>query len=275
MIEELFGAHPDVGAVAVLHGGALLASAPGAVLRKRTLARAGMWLLAAAFLLNTWVIAARWVDAGRPPFKTLFETLLFYPWCVAAVTLAFVALHRLQVLVPFAAGVSVIGLAYALWRPDVEFVKLPPALQSGWFVPHVVTYFVAYAALFLSGVLALLALVLPRSRCGTAPLDRESALATHAHHAAVFGLGALTFGLFLGGVWAKYAWGDWWSWDPKENWALATWLAYMIYLHVRLMDGWSGRRAMWALVVSFAAVVFTYLGMSLLPTAEGSLHVYR
>jgi cytochrome c-type biogenesis protein CcsB len=275
MIDALFVAHPTVGAVAVLHAGALAASAPGAILKRKILARAGLWLLVAAFLLNTWVIGERWVEAGRPPFKTLFETLLFYPWCVAGVTLAFVGLHRLQVLVPFAAAVSAFGLCYALWRPDVELVKLPPALQSAWFVPHVVTYFLAYAALFLSGALALLALARPHFRARRDAVSVETSLEVHAHRAAVFGLGALTIGLFLGGVWAKYAWGDWWSWDPKENWALATWLAYMIYLHVRLLEGWSGRRAMWALVLSFAAVVFTYLGMNLLPTVEGSLHAYR
>jgi cytochrome c-type biogenesis protein CcsB len=275
VIDELFGLHPAVGATAVLHAGALAASAPGALLKRKTLARGGLLLLVVAFLLNTWVIGERWVEAGRPPFKTLFETLLFYPWCVAAVTLVFVGLHRLQVLVPFAAAISAFGLGYALWRPDVELVKLPPALQSGWFVPHVVTYFLAYAALFLSGALALVALLRPSRRRSREPGSHETSLEVHAHHAAVFGLGALTVGLFLGGIWAKYAWGDWWSWDPKENWALATWLAYMIYLHLRLMEGWSGRRAMWALVFSFAAVVFTYLGMNLLPTAQGSLHAYR
>jgi ABC-type transport system involved in cytochrome c biogenesis permease subunit len=257
-------AHPLVVAVCALHLGALVLSGSGALLGKRLLLRTGLVLLATAFALNTWILADRWIEAGRPPFKTLFETLLFYPWCVAAVTLAFVLLHGLHAIVPFAAGVSAFGLGYALWKPDAEIVLLPPALQSAWFVPHVITYFLAYAALFLSAVLA-----------GLALFSRREGLEAHAHRSAVFGVGALSIGLFLGGVWAKYAWGDWWSWDPKENWALATWIAYMLYLHLRLLDGWAGRRAMWTLLVSFAAVVFTYLGMSLLPTVEGSLHAYR
>lgn len=154
-------AHPLVGMVAAVHGGALLASAPGALLRRENLQRIGLWLLVLAFGLNTWMIAERWLEAGRPPFKTLFETLLFYPWCVAFVSLLLIRLHRLRVLVPFASAISVCGLVYALRRPDAELVHLPPALQSGWFVPHVVTYFLAYAALFLSAALALLALVVP------------------------------------------------------------------------------------------------------------------
>jgi cytochrome c-type biogenesis protein CcsB len=214
------------------------------------------------------------VEGGRPPFKTLFETLLFYPWCVTLVTLVLLGLHRLWVLIPFSAAVSLAGLVYGLWRPDADIVNLPPALQSGWFVPHVVTYFVSYAALFASFVLAVCALLWPRWRPfgsaeGSPGMDR------FAHLAAVFGISALTLGLVMGAAWGKCAWGDYWSWDPKENWALVSWLAYLLYLHVRLMDGWQGRRAMALLVLAFGAVVFTYLGIHLLPTSKDSLHVYQ
>jgi len=91
MLETIFGAHPLVGLVATVHGGAFLVAAPGNLMRRKGLVRLGLWLLVAAFLLNTWVIADRWLEAGRPPFKTLFETMLFYPWCVALVTLVLVS----------------------------------------------------------------------------------------------------------------------------------------------------------------------------------------
>jgi ABC-type transport system involved in cytochrome c biogenesis permease subunit len=127
----------------------------------RRLALLGIVLLALAFAVNTAVILERWVEAGRPPFKTRFETLLLYPWCVAAVTLVLYGLHRLAVLVPFSAACALICLAYGLANPDLEAVFLMPALQSGWFVPHVVTYFISYGALFASCVLAGLALAAP------------------------------------------------------------------------------------------------------------------
>jgi ABC-type transport system involved in cytochrome c biogenesis permease subunit len=263
-------AHPWVATVGALNAAALLGSAPGLLLRRRTWVRLGLALLAAAFVINTLVLVNRWIDGGRPPFKTLFETLIFYPWCTAVVTLTLIALRRLTVLIPFAGGISAFGIAYALYRPDVELVLMPPALQSGWFVPHVVTYFVSYAGLFASFALALVALF-------TKPKPDGSGTDwfAQAHGAAVFGVVALTAGLVMGAVWGKYAWGDYWGWDPKENWALVTWLAYMVYLHLRLMEGWQGKRAMVLLIASFAAVVFTYLGMNLLPTADGSLHVYQ
>ena len=251
--------HPAVAALAVLHAAALAASIPASLRRRR----AGTWLLGAALALNAGLIAWQWVEYGRPPFKTLFETLVFYPLCVGVVTLLLVRLHGLHVLVPFSAAICLGGLGYALHRPDAEVVNLPPALQSAWFVPHVMTYFIAYAALFASSVLAVLALA------------RRPGFEMHANQAAVFGLAALTLGLLMGGIWGKYAWGDYWSWDPKENWALVTWLAYLLYFHLRRIDGWQGRRGMAVLALAFGAVVFTYLGMNLLPQSGESLHVYQ
>lgn len=256
--------HPWIGAVGALHGGALLAWLPGIRADGHAWRRLATGLLVLAFAGNTAVLVERWIDAGRPPIKTLFETLVFYPWCVGLVTLVLVGSRRLLALVPFASAVSLLGIGYALHRPEVDTVLLPPALQSAWFVPHVVTYFVSYAALFASFALAILALA-----------RRSTSLAEHAHKVSVFGLCGLSAGLVMGGVWGKFAWGDWWGWDPKENWALVTWLAYMICMHLRLMDGWAGRRSLYALVGAFLTVVFTYLGMHLLPTADSSLHVYQ
>jgi ABC-type transport system involved in cytochrome c biogenesis permease subunit len=270
MIGEAFSLHPWIATVGAVHGAAVVVSVPSTLRGWRPGIRTGLWLLIGAFLLNTAVLAGAWIEGGRPPFKTLFETLVFYPWCIALVTLVLVAMHRLTLMVPFAAVACLSGIGYALASPDVERVLLPPALQSAWFVPHVTTYFISYAALFASFVLALLAL-LDRGR----KPGRGAELGTHAHRAALFGLATLTAGLVMGGVWGKFAWGDWWGWDPKENWALVTWLAYMIYAHLRLLHGWSGRRAQLVLVAAFAAVMFTYLGMGVLPTAESSMHVYQ
>ncbi|MBI4564692.1 MAG: cytochrome c biogenesis protein CcsA [Planctomycetes bacterium] len=270
-MSAFFAERPLVLAILVAHGMALLLWTAGAVLKKKGLRVGAGVVFGVAFLLNTAVIAQRWIEAGRAPFKTLYETLLFYPWCVALVTLVLLALYRLGVLIPFASAACAGGLLYAASRPDVEIVNLPPALQSGWFVPHVVTYFVAYAALFASFALSLLALVRPawKSEGGEAGFEE------YAHRAVMFGFAALTMGLVMGAIWGKEAWGDYWSWDPKENWALVSWLAYLIYLHLRLVKGWRGRPALVVCLLAFVAVVFTYLGMSSLPSASDSLHVYQ
>lgn len=265
------GAHPAVVGLAVAYAASLACSLPASLRRRRGLAHLGSVLLGVALVLNLTLITWQWIEYGRPPFKTLFETMVFYPLCVSAVTLMLLRLHGLYVLVPFSAAICLAGLGYALYRPDIEVVNLPPALQSAWFVPHVVTYFISYAALFASCALAVTELV----RLKWMPeRQRAESFELHANQAAIFGLVSLTLGLIMGGMWGKYAWGDYWSWDPKENWALVTWLAYLIYFHLRRIDGWQGRRGMVVLAVAFGAVVFTYLGMNMLPQSD-SLHVYQ
>jgi ABC-type transport system involved in cytochrome c biogenesis permease subunit len=106
---------------------------------------------------------------------------------------------------------------------------------------------------------------------GAEPLPLEEAV----HKVAILGFVALTLGLAVGAVWGKVAWGQYWSWDPKENWAFITWLAYLGCLHLRLTAGWRGEHALWVNLACFGAAMFTYLGMHLLPAASGSLHVYQ
>jgi ABC-type transport system involved in cytochrome c biogenesis permease subunit len=139
---------------------------------------------------------------------------------------------------------------------------------------------VAYAALFASFALAVWTLAYPaysarRRKNGNGKEQSAEKFELYAHQAAIFGICALTLGLIMGAAWGKVAWGEYWTWDPKENWSLVCWLAYMIYLHLRLVNGWRERKAMWVLVIAFAAVIFTYLGINLLPTASGSLHAYQ
>lgn len=250
---------------------ALPAGLPRVFSRRRVFSGLSLGAAGLAGILNLVVLAAGWIEAGRPPFKTLYETLLLAPACVWAVTLVLLGLYRLWVLVPCSAAIGAACLLHAVLKPDVEISRLPPALQSIWFVPHVVTYFAAYAGLFASFALALLAVGWPSWRSEGSGLGFED----YAHRAASFGIAALTLGLGMGAIWGKEAWGDYWTWDPKENWALVSWLSYLVYLHLRRVRSWQGRPAMILLALSFLAVVFTYLGMNLLPGAGGSLHVYQ
>ncbi|HET7753418.1 MAG TPA: c-type cytochrome biogenesis protein CcsB [Anaeromyxobacteraceae bacterium] len=245
-------------------------------------ARVATGLMCAAIALNAALIAGRWISAERPPFKSLFESLVFFSFTTGVVYLVMERLHRTRVFGALAALMSFGCLAYAVAHWDAEVVKLPPALQSPWFVPHVVVYFVGYGAMAFATVAAALQLLAGRSaffarltrvKAGTAltgALDLEQV----TFDAIRFGFVLLTFGLLVGSVWAKSAWGDFWVWDPKENWSLVTWLVYGAYLHLRRVKGWRGRRAAWLAVLGFAVVLFTYLGMGLLPSAEESVHVY-
>jgi ABC-type transport system involved in cytochrome c biogenesis permease subunit len=143
---------------------------------------------------------------------------------------------------------------------------------------------VGYAAVANAAALAVIQLLAPRVKAvgriltvkaGTVmtgtPLDIEKM----SYELVRFGFVLLTVGLLVGSVWAKSAWGDFWVWDPKENWSLVTWLIYGGYLHLRRVRGWRGEKGAWLLIVGIAVVIFTWFGMHLLPTAEESAHVYQ
>ncbi|HEY3449743.1 MAG TPA: c-type cytochrome biogenesis protein CcsB [Myxococcales bacterium] len=243
---------------------------------KAIVGRLGTALMATAMVLNLGLIVSRWMTADRPPFKSLFETLVFLAVCFAAVYLVMELVLKTRVFGALFA-ISCLGvLVFGLTKWDAEIVKLPPALQSAWFVPHVIVYFVGYGALFFATAMSAVQLFKPTFTIQAGTIFKGAiSLEDVAYHAVRFGFVTLTFGLLVGSIWAKGAWGDYWVWDPKENWSLVSWLVYAAYLHVRHVKSWRGNRAAWLTILGFAVVMFTYLGMSMLPTAAESAHVYQ
>jgi len=234
--------------------------------------------LGAALAVNLFQLFARWAEADQPPFKTLYESLVLLAACIAVVYLVIEVVYRARILgLPSALGCA-LTMLYALLRQDKDVVNLPPALQSGWFIPHVVVYFFGYAALFVAFAASLVYLLRPKpiglhrpDLISGGAIDLEALLDGSVR----FGFVLLTMGLLVGAIWAKAAWGDYWMWDPKETWSLVTWLIFIVYLHLHYLGGWRGRRLAVLVLVGFGAVVFTYLGMHLLPTAGQSAHVYQ
>jgi cytochrome c-type biogenesis protein CcsB len=235
-------------------------------------------VLGLALATNVTILVQRWIQTGRPPFKTLHESLVLLAACIALTYLAVELLYRMRALGLPAAAASAASMGYALVKMDMEVANLPAALQSAWFIPHVVIYFFGYSALVVAGGAAAVFLIKPgpiatrhEHLLGSSSVD----LSSWMHSAVKFGFVLLTAGLFIGGIWAKDAWGDYWTWDPKETWAMVTWLVYAAYLHLYHVPGWRGRRLAIVVLVGVAAVVFTYLGVNYLPTTESSLHAYQ
>jgi ABC-type transport system involved in cytochrome c biogenesis permease subunit len=88
------------------------------------------------------------------------------------------------------------------------------------------------------------------------------------------GFGFLTLGLVFGAFWAKEAWGHYWTWDPKETWAMITWLAYLLYIHYRLVNKKDTDKALWILVVAFVLLLVCWFGINYLAIGESSVHTY-
>jgi cytochrome c-type biogenesis protein CcsB len=167
------------------------------------------------------------------------------------------------------------GLAVTVFY--VAVAPLVPALHSVWFLIHIVAAAISGAAFNVGGLLAILYLIKKRAEeRGTVrgylawlPASRRMDVLSYRFHAFAFPL--WTFTVAAGAIWAEYAWGRYWGWDPKETWALVTWVIYACYLHARSTAGWRGTRAAVIAIVGLASFWFNFIGINLLVSG---LHSY-
>jgi ABC-type transport system involved in cytochrome c biogenesis permease subunit len=227
------------------------------------------WLLAGTAALLVAALAVRSFAIGFPALTGTWESLAFYAAAVAALCFAYRLQRRLPIapLVIFSATVIVIALLAIASSPLVPAEALPPipALRSAWLLLHVSFSFVGEAFFVVSFASSILFLA-ARDSTRKAEYDRITYTAVAIGY-PVFVAGAIVFGA----IWAERAWGAWWSWDPKETWALVTVLVYTAYLHLRLVVK---RRDAWPSVVSvagFLCTVFTFFGVNYL---LAGLHSY-
>lgn len=228
------------------------------------------WPAATASLMGSAIffayIVGMWIALERPPMRTMGETRLWYSFFLSIAGAAVFIRWRYKWILSFSTMMSVVFICINLFKPEIHSKSLMPALQSVWFVPHVIVYMFAYA---MMGAVTLFALYLwLRKREATA---EELGVCDNLVR---IGWAFLTLGMIMGALWAKQAWGDYWTWDPKETWAAATWLSYLLYLHLRpcLKDN---NIAFALLVFSFLLLQMCWYGINYLPSAQGaSVHVY-
>ena len=243
---------------------ALWIAGSAVAMRSKELSKAAVWLTAGGLCVYVAFIVAFWVTLQRPPLRTLGETRLWYALFVVVAGLATYVRWRYRWILLFTTVMAAVFAAMNILKPEIHDQTLMPALQSAWFVPHVTVYMFSYGVLgcaFLLGVAGMVA----RS---TDYLDTADSM-------VYVGTAFLTLGMLSGALWAKEAWGDYWSWDPKETWAAVTWGIYLIYIHLRLRSRDSHPRlAALLLVAGFAGLQMCWYGVGLLPSAQDSLHVY-
>ncbi len=276
MLESFYYTSPLFKAAVASYGLVLFTYLIGLFIQKKWYGQLSLGLFTAAFLVCTILVGDRWIEAGRPPFKSLYESLVFAVWTTSLVSL--IAEWRFKVrLIGLLSTISIIGIfLFSLTKRDVEIIALPPALQTWMFVPHVISYFVAYGALFVAGLGALLYLFFPNGVASHHSLGKQEKIdfSVFTYQISKLGFLFLTAGLLLGAWWGQNAWSNYWAWDPKENWAFITWLIFAAYLHFRNIGSMSERGLAWVVIIGVLAIVFTYLGMDYLPTAGDSLHTY-
>jgi len=255
----------------------LVTRAEGAGKAATIVAWVGFGVETVAFLLRTFEFMLS--HQRRLPLTNLYESLVFFAWSVALVYLIYERKYKLRGLGAFVMPLVILALAGPYYIPGVttSIPNLPPALQSAWLEWHVMTCFLGYGAFGVGAILSLLYLIkAPREAQGRLGallrmLPSSDTLDEVAYRVILVGVPLLTAGIVLGAVWANQAWGTYWSWDPKETWALIVWLIYAAYLHARITRGWRGRKAAYLALLGFLATLFCYLGVNLLLSG---LHSY-
>ena len=227
-----------------------------------------------AFLLASHlamiVVAHDWRVSGQPPFSSMHHVMLVLGACALPGYAIFVMGRGMRWMAPVFPVAGALPLVLALVFRRDEAWHLAPALQSPWFVPHVIAYMVSYSLALIAFLLLVGGAV--RSRISAGAFD-PSTWDSGSYEILSVGFPLMTFGMLSGALWANQIWGDYWSWDPKETWSLITWFLYLCYFHCR-KHGALRKYANLAHGLAFAALLTTFLMVNLLPKLASKLHSY-
>jgi cytochrome c-type biogenesis protein CcsB len=247
-----------------------------------------------------FVLCSRWIIAGYFPLSNLYESLLFLTWTLLTLYLYIESQTKSKligaILIPVALLIN--GFSNLTLSPEMQKASpLVPALQSNWLMMHVSMMLLSYGTLIMGSLLSILFLVISQYReVDLKQVDETStplynimldyyeakllspqsnvselgklkllqSLDNWSYRIIGLGFPFLTIGIIAGGVWANEAWGSYWSWDPKETWALITWIVFAVYLHARITKGWEGKRTAILGGLGFFVIWICYLGVNFL-----------
>jgi cytochrome c-type biogenesis protein CcsB len=238
-------------------------------------------------ILFAFTLIVRWVGEGYFPLSNLYESLIFLSWTISFIQLIVESKTQSRLigalstpLVFFISGFSSLTLPVEMQKA----LPLVPSLQSNWLMMHVSMMMISYATLIVGSLFSILYLAFNYFNQDSKEISLQSSAVAGSTNFnetnsktsllqtvdiwsyRIIGLGFpfLTIGIISGAVWANEAWGSYWSWDPKETWALITWLVFAVYLHSRLLKGWQGQKAAFLGSCGFFVIWICYLGVNFL-----------
>lgn len=257
----------------------------------------GFFGILTANVILSLLLGGRWFENGYFPLSNLYESLLFFTWGITLITVLLEYLTSLTFLGSIVSPISLFVVGFAtLSLPDgmQKAAPLVPALKSNWLMMHVSIMMISYSTLVVGSLLSIVFLILTKgkpvmlagSSIGsfniqnlgdkkTSNTDSEEnflgkrmnllqSLDNLSYRVIGLGFPLLTIGIISGAVWANEAWGSYWSWDPKETWALITWMVFAAYLHTRITQSWKGKGPAVLASIGFIVVWICYLGVNFL-----------
>ena len=245
-------------------------------------------------ILFMLTLSIRWISEGYFPLSNLYESLIFLSWGISFIHLIIEYKTQSRLIGAIATPLMFFLSGFSSLTLPTDMQKalpLVPSLQSNWLMMHVSMMMVSYATLILGSLLSILYLAfisfsgerkqvvaeastgsissnisssIPAASVSYSKLSLLQTVDIWSYRIIGLGFPFLTIGIISGAVWANEAWGSYWSWDPKETWALITWLVFAIYLHSRLLKGWQGKQAAILGSCGFFVIWICYLGVNFL-----------
>lgn len=209
-------------------------------------------------------------DVGHIPVSNLYEVFILFTIITALIYLFYEKRYQTRSLGGFVLLIISAAVGFLLWytfdREAQHIQPLVPALQSYWMKIHVPANFIGYGCFALAAMVGIVYLIRERGSEGGAIARNLPALAMLddiMYKSIALGFAFFTIATVLGAMWAAEAWGGYWSWDPKETWALIVWLNYAAWLHLRMMKGWRGAAMAWWAVIGLFVTLFAFLGVNM------------
>lgn len=246
--------------------------------KNKSVGLVGSLIAYAGLLVQTVAIGLRWKESydmgvGHAPMSNLYESIVFFSWTIVLLFAYIDIRYKYRIIGAFVIPFALLGMAWAQLGMNTGIEPLVPALQSNWLLYHVITCFLGYAAFAVACGISIMYLIKTAIEGTDSSASSAGGLMSMFpplkvlddlnYRAIMIGFPLLTLGIITGAAWANYAWGTYWSWDPKETWSLIVWFVYAAFLHARITKGWVGKRAAWLSVIGFAATIFCYLGVNL------------
>ncbi|TQV63192.1 MAG: c-type cytochrome biogenesis protein CcsB [Halothiobacillaceae bacterium] len=275
-LKFLFASQSAIMWMSALYVGATFTYFLALFTRTDYIARIASVLVWSATAFGLTGLLARWresylinVDYGHIPVSNLYEVFILFSVITALIYMYYEGRYRTRNLGGFVMLVISAAVGFLLWytfdRGANAIQPLVPALNSYWMKIHVPANFIGYGAFGIAAMVGIAYLI--KHKLGgdgeNDRLPRLEVLDDLMYKAIALGFGFFTVATILGAMWAAEAWGGYWSWDPKETWALIVWLNYAAWLHMRLTKGWRGTPMAWWSVVGLFVTTFAFLGVNM------------